>query len=497
MMNLQNAYKVVRVFCHVSISVLFPALTIVPNFAQSDFDTWQKSQSAEYESYQQEEARAFQDYLDREWKSYDLSAGQKQESTPKPKALPKAPPVAATPPSSTDKPVVIVPPPQPAKIPETPGGQPRTPAIPAASLLRVDFYGRDVAFSKPQGFNVTFAGSPSGPRIAAFWKDIEAAPYREYLKQAQAVRDDLKLNDWGYALLIYRLAAALYPASQENARVLFTWHLLAQGGMQVRVGYSGERVVLLAATTTTLYGLPYFTLAGRKYYTVALDGRGASKAEALTTYDDNGQGGGNQKPLDLGLRAYPQFGGGGTKTYSFVYRGQSHKVEAKVNAGAVAFFRDYPQTEQGVYFNAASNPEGRALLLSLAPLVKGKSEREAADVLLRFVQTAFAYKIDEEQFGREKNLFPEETLHYPFSDCDDRAVLFAYLVRALLGLPVVGLDYPGHVATAVRFGTPQRGDAITHQGAEWLVCDPTFINASPGMVMPQFKNVTPGIIAVR
>jgi hypothetical protein len=478
------------------ITFIFGVLFSSVSHAESDFESWQRQESEKFSSYQAEEARSLQDYLDREWKSYDLSAGQKPEATPKPKALPKAPIPVPTAPVPSEKPVVILPPP-PAKSPETPGGQARDPAIPAAYLLRFDFYGREVVFAKPTGFNVAFSGSPTGPRIAAFWKDMEAAPYREYLKQAQAIRGDLKLNDWGYALLVYRLAAALDPAAQENARVLFTWHLLAQSGLQVRVGYAGERVVLLAATTTTLYGLPYFTLAGRKYYTVALDGRGASKAEALTTYDDGGQGGGDQKPLDLGLRAYPQFGGGGTKTYSFVYRGQSHKVEAKVNAGAVAFFRDYPQTEQGVYFNAASNPEGRTLLLSLAPLVKGKSEREAADVLLRFVQTAFAYKIDEEQFGREKNLFPEETLHYPFSDCDDRAVLFAYLVRALLGLPVVGLDYPGHVATAVRFGTPQRGDAITHQGAEWLVCDPTFINASPGMVMPQFKNVTPGIIAVR
>ena len=79
---------------------------------------------------------------------------------------------------------------------------------------------------------------------------------------------------------------------------------------------------------------------------------------------------------------------------------------------------------------------------------------DAVNVLLRFVQTGFSYLTDSEQFGREKFMFPEETLSYPYSDCEDRSFLFAYLVSSLLGLDVIGLDYPGHVATAVKFSSP-------------------------------------------
>lgn len=56
-----------------------------------------------------------------------------------------------------------------------------------------------------------------------------------------------------------------------------------------------------------------------------------------------------------------------------------------------------------------------------------------------------------DQFGREKYFFAEETLFYPLSDCEDRAIFFAILIRNLLGLDVIGLDYPGHIATAVHF----------------------------------------------
>ena len=41
--------------------------------------------------------------------------------------------------------------------------------------------------------------------------------------------------------------------------------------------------------------------------------------------------------------------------------------------------------------------------------------------------------------------------YYPYCDCEDRSVLYSYLVRNLLKLDVVLLDYPNHIATAVCF----------------------------------------------
>jgi len=129
--------------------------------------------------------------------------------------------------------------------------------------------------------------------------------------------------------------------------------------------------------------------------------------------------------------------------------------------------------------------------------MQGMDEQQAVNFLLRFVQTSLKYKTDEEQFGKENYMFPEETLYYPYSDCEDRAVLFAWLVQSLLGLDVVGLDLPGHVATAVRFNGQVPGDAVTYNGKRYVVADPTYINASVGMTMPDYKNTKPGVIKIR
>ena len=62
-------------------------------------------------------------------------------------------------------------------------------------------------------------------------------------------------------------------------------------------------------------------------------------------------------------------------------------------------------------------------------------------------------------------------------------------MRDLAGLDVVLVNRPGHLATAVAFADEVEGDYFTVDGRRYTVCDPTYIGASVGMTMPQFKNV--------
>lgn len=93
-------------------------------------------------------------------------------------------------------------------------------------------------------------------------------------------------------------------------------------------------------------------------------------------------------------------------------------------------------------------------------------------------------------------MFAEETLYYDFTDCEDRSVLFSWLVRMFTELEVVGLDYPGHIATAVAFKENLNGDAVTWKGKRFVICDPTYIGAGIGECMPEFRNSQPEIIEI-
>ena len=137
------------------------------------------------------------------------------------------------------------------------------------------------------------------------------------------------------------------------------------------------------------------------------------------------------------------------------------------------------------------------LLNNLRPLIKGKKEIEAVNFLLRFVQTSFKYKTDQENFSYEKVLFPEETLFYAYSDCEDRSIMFSFLIKNLTNLDIVAIKYKNHLATAVKFSNTLKGERIFYNQEEYLIADPTYINANAGMIMPQFRGKKYEIILIK
>jgi hypothetical protein len=304
----------------------------------------------------------------------------------------------------------------------------------------------------------------------------------------------MQLNDWGYYQLLDCMAQAVY-AGEDNQRKLLVWFLLCKSGYGAQVGYDQGQVYLLLPTGDALYGIPFFTLEGKRFYAVSAAGK-AEPVENLSTYD--GSYPGADQALGVRMASPPRLDEvAAERTLVFQYSGTIRQIPVQLNRNDVAFFADYPQTEYEVYFAASPSPAtDQSLLRSLQPLVAGKTETEAVNLLLTFVQTALAYRTDDQQFGREKPLFPDETLFYPFSDCEDRAILFAYLVHRLVGLDVVGLSYPGHVATAVRFSNPVEGAHVVYEIIDYAVCDPTYIGAEAGMCMPQTIGVTPRVIPV-
>jgi hypothetical protein len=124
----------------------------------------------------------------------------------------------------------------------------------------------------------------------------------------------------------------------------------------------------------------------------------------------------------------------------------------------------------------------------LREAIQGKTQNEAANMLLNFVQTAFVYEYDEKVWGKDRAFFAEESLYYPYCDCEDRSILFSRLVRDLLGLKVLLVYYPGHLATAVCFTDNVTGDYISLNNQKYVVCDPTYIGAPVGATMPDMDN---------
>lgn len=115
-------------------------------------------------------------------------------------------------------------------------------------------------------------------------------------------------------------------------------------------------------------------------------------------------------------------------------------------------------------------------------------------MLLIWAQTGFVYEYDDKVWGDNWAFFADESLNYPYCDCEDRFILFTRLVRDLLGLKCILIFYSGHLACAVQFFSEMEGDNIVLGGSKYVVTDPTYIGAPVGYTMPGMDNKTATVI---
>ena len=299
------------------------------------------------------------------------------------------------------------------------------------------------------------------------------------------------LGDWGLFDLIRHFTAVVYP-DQANEQAVLTVYLLDAMHYDARVGRMDDRLVMLINTGSRLYDIPYVEIDTVRYYAFG----NLPKKGRLHTYDR--QMASADRPIDMNLSYSPRIGGAlSPKTYSYTLFGR--KVSFRINQPLMDFYSHYPQTELPVYANAAMEEAfAAAIEREMHPFVEGQSPVGALNTLLEFMQQGFVYQSDRKQFGREKNFFCEENFYYPANDCEDRAILFARMVKVLLGYDVVLLEYTDHVATAVHIpGRKVRGQHLELQGKRYMVCDPTCLGAAVGDLSRKYRNKKANIIIIK
>ncbi|MFT6260420.1 MAG: hypothetical protein ACJAYK_000709 [Crocinitomicaceae bacterium] len=484
----------------------FFTLMSVSAFCESEYETWLKQNSFDANVAQQE----FQDYMDandkefvgflkQQWKQVELKKPIVLDTTPKPIELPKAElpePTQKPVISNAPEPIVVIKPDleiAPILKPK-PIFPPRPPAIsnmPKAERVNFDFIGHQLSMPKVKSNSLKFKQKPNSKSIAKHWEVMAKLNHKPLLNAVKSYQDSLNLNDWAVALLAFEYSKAL-GLRDTNSQQLFTWFLLVKSGYDARLAYN-HSAFLLMPSAQSLFGVTYFTLDRKKYYAVSLDGKQVNAGQAFTYAGKHDSA--NKSINFSGTSEINPSNHIKSKQLSFDFDGEKHLIRLSYDFALVEFSNTLPQL--GIeYYPQQGLPQATSqqLLKQLRPLVKDKTEFEAVNLILRFVQTAFSYKTDGQQFQQENYLLPIETLHYPYSDCEDRASLFSWLVESLLGLDAVLLDYPGHIAAAIHFTETPAGDQLSYQGRTYTVTDPTFINARAGMAMPQFKNTKPKIL---
>lgn len=453
---------------------------------QEEFDTYQSKIQKQFDDYVESIDKNFSDYLKEAYQEFQLTPGNVAPKAPKPTQPP------AFNHSANNQSQEIIAQSQttssPPQTPRLPNRKKTEPTDFPSSNITFDFFGNPVSIKTDQQINALRINGLSGAQISAFYQAASSSFYNHLLDQLEAYKTEFNLNDWGYHLLVNQYTKAV--STDANTMTALHWFLLLKSRYKVRLAHDQNQLCLLLPTQQKIYGHPFYSFSGQKYFLFG------TTAEKVSTYPKDFPE--SDKVFDLVIahpvNLKPQLV---TRKFSFQDGDKTRQIELSINQALRPYYAAFPQSEMPVYLNSAMSAEAKETIRqNFQPLLAGKNELESVSLLLNLIQN-LEYKTDQQQFGYEKFFFPEETFLYPYSDCEDRSVAFAYLVKNLTGLDVIGLGYEGHMATAVAFTQEVNGEYLKHNGTRYTIADPTFQNAPVGMVMPQYKSKKPELFPMQ
>lgn len=352
-------------------------------------------------------------------------------------------------------------------------------------VTSVSFYGTPLDFSLDPKLRLSWSVADEQGVGTAWDYFSRSAGSTKLLSELLSYRESVGLSDWAYYQMVEKLAEKLFR--DAGMKRFFTGWAMAQSGYAVRLAFteSGDLMTLIGSDDL-IYGFSGLRLDGKNYY--YFHEGPASGMLRFTEKDFPGS-----RPFSVRKETLPKlaFESAGRKTLTVKHYPEI-KVEMEANKNLLDYYASVPRssmpdnefTQWNQYADTPLSEHNKKMIYPiLRKAIEGKTEHEAADIIIDFCES-FDYKLDDEMWGHDRAFYPDETLHYFYSDCEDHAILFTRLIRDLLGLQTGLIYYQGHLAALVVFNESVPGDYYEYQGKKWMVCDPTYFYVGVGKQAP-------------
>lgn len=476
-----KAYRIITALLTAAVCVTAAAQKKSP---QQSYEDFYRRSAEKYNSFRDKANKDYADALRRAWVLY-------YGEEPVPEPVDTVPPLPI---EEYEKPrpepvidleivieeEIIIPPPAPQPEPVEPIEEVTVPIYhitpiektrpPEPPHIDFDYYGTQLSVRDFPSLRL--AGYSHGA-IADVWERLSSRDYNNVVVDCLRLREDRNLCDWAYMRMVDRLAKAKFP-SDRPMQTLFTAYVMVQSGYDILLCQTDTAMDFMYRCDNTIFNHVYFIMNGVKYYPYH---------SATTSFKAN--------VCDVPFRGSSQLSMEVTvprlDTEYSDYRHMSSdrypgaKADVRVNKSLMDFYSDYPSSaltsdfmsRWAYYANTPLCDEARSTLYPmLRSQTEGLSRLDALNLILNFCQHSLPYGYDDEIWGGDRAFFPDESIYYPLSDCEDHAILFARLVRDILDLPVALIYYPGHLATAVAVDGAT-GDYVNFKGRRYYICDPT------------------------
>jgi hypothetical protein len=339
----------------------------------------------------------------------------------------------------------------------------------------VEFYG-DTLFFAPPSASIAFTGGLTRESIASFSRLMDAAGHEDLITSLLRYKQRQRPDDWLFYQLIRRVAQSLSPKGEDYIRyTLYKWYFLTRTGYDATLSISNDQILFYVKSDENIYNIPFRTRNGQQYICLNYHDYGSIDFDKNSFEEVVVPVRGATQAFSYKVTQLPHFKKDDylEKEVRFVYNNNHYQFRLQLNKQVKALFQNYPVVDYAYQFNMPlSGGTYNSLIPSLKQNIKGLKIKDGVDFLMHFTRYAFLFKPDSEQFGSEKRLSAEQTLLYEYSDCEDRAALFFYLVKEIYNLPMIVLTYPDHVTIGVQFDKPY-GQTVEYKGNRFSICEPT------------------------
>lgn len=309
--------------------------------------------------------------------------------------------------------------------------------------------------------------------------------------------DSLNFPDWLRLKLVGEIAKR--ASKKNNQRVFTAMILLRAMGYNAGIVLFSKQWRLAVEIDQKIFFATIFEEQKKRYAVYDInDGKLIREVgESDGFYDANENLGKSLEPLALfqdGLPILPYKPI--KKVITWKFGTESYTLTYTLNENLVLYLEERPQMDVANYFNEGIPTETvKAAIEPLREIVQKKElrGRQAIAFLHAFVLNGFAYKDDMKTKRGEHTNSIYETLVSDFSDCEDRSILLAALIRGVLGFEVVAIEFPNHITLAVHFPdfVPEEQDEVySYNGKRYLSSDPSCFGAL-GNANPEFKGKNP------
>uniref|UniRef100_UPI003FF138F8 hypothetical protein n=1 Tax=Leyella stercorea TaxID=363265 RepID=UPI003FF138F8 len=479
--------------------ILFLGILASTNgFAQNNnprktYDDFKKQALQKYNDFRTQANEQYAVFLKQAWEQYNAlpAITKPKDETVPPVTIPeedKNKPIESNPIPIKD--VVVPPTPDPQPTPIAPIKEDSQPQERAVEFI---YCGTKYQVHFNKDLNLSLHDC-NNEQLSNVWTQLSAeGVLNSTIRDCLAIRVSKKMCDWAYLNLLSSFSKAIYGTTNEAT--MLTSYIFSQSGYKMRIGRNRQHLYLLYASEHGIYEIPYFNIDDLNFYPFECNETQLEICDASFP---------QEKPLSLFIPQNPKFEYKASDLRTLTSKRYPNvQVQIQVNENLIDFYNTYPasevngnfMTKWAMYANTPLDEHVKEKLYpALMDKINGLSQLDAVNKLLNWVQTAFVYEYDDKVWGHDRAFFAEETLYYPYCDCEDRAILFTRLVRDLLGLKTILVFYPGHLASAVCFTDKVAGDYIMLDGKRFIITDPTYIGAPVGKTMPDMDNTQASVI---